>query len=185
MGSLDQRFPYMTPFTKVLAFLSLLGALVSSALFVSTWFAEGIIIEKAKGHALETIQPRLETVIKFLENPKLVGNLPPSVEEKLRGELVDYRSDPERWLLKIAEKSGENAADFQSPEIKSPLARKGVDLLASRDCPDTSGKAMRISSSIFASSAARMPSHYRSPPGCSSSRGRRRCGSGSGHGRPF
>lgn len=119
----------MTIPTKALAIFSLLGAFVSAGLFVSTWFAQGIIIEKAQDHALESIRPRLEPVVKFLENPKLLGKLPPSVEEKLHRELADYQSAPKKWLLKIAEKSGERAADFEFPEIKNPLVRKGVDVL--------------------------------------------------------
>lgn len=120
----------MTTTTKVLAILSSLGALISAGLLISTWFAQSIIIEKAKDHAMESIRPRLEPVVKFLEAPKLMGKLPSSVEEKLRNELTDYQSDPKKWLLEISQATGERAGDFEFPEIKNPLARKGLDLLA-------------------------------------------------------
>ena len=122
----------MTAFTKTLACINLIGAVISIALFVTTWFAQGIIIEKARNHALDATQALLMPVVKFLENPKLVEKLPASIEEKLRGELADYESDPKKWLMRIAEGTGDRAVAFEFPEIKNPLARKGLNLFTQR-----------------------------------------------------
>jgi hypothetical protein len=128
----------MTTLAKIFAGSNLLGAVVSLGLFVTTWFSEGIIIAKAREHALESTQTRLKPVIGFLENPKLTEKLPPPIEEKLRGELTDYQSDPEKWLLEIAEGSGERAADFEFPEVRNPLVKKWLAAITQRvsDAPD-------------------------------------------------
>jgi hypothetical protein len=122
----------MTAFTKALALFSLLGALISFGLLVATWFAQGLIVSKAREYALESIRIRLEPVVELLENPKLAGKFPPSVEEKLREELAVYRSSPDKWLMKIAQGGGDRAAEFKFPEIKNPLARKGIGALTQR-----------------------------------------------------
>lgn len=122
-------FPIMTGFTKILAAINLVGALASIAMFAATCFAEGFILEKAKDYALDATRSRLEPVITFLENPKLPVKLPPSVEERLAKELADYREDPEKWLAEIAEGSDGRAANFEFPEVRNPIARKGLDFL--------------------------------------------------------
>ena len=122
----------MTTFTKALAAINLLGAVVSIALFIATWFSQGLIVATAKDYALKSTRKHLEPIVKFLEAPKLTGKLPDSVDEKLRGELSDYRQDPERWLLQIADGTRDRAADFEFPEIRNPLARKGLDFLTKR-----------------------------------------------------
>jgi hypothetical protein len=122
----------MTAFNKSLAAINLLGAIVSIALLMATWFAQGLIVGKAKEYALDATRKRLEPVVRFLEHPKLAGKLPASVEERLRGELADYQQDPERWLLEVAEASGDRAADFEFPEVRNPLARKGLEFLGQR-----------------------------------------------------
>lgn len=112
----------MTTFTKTLACLNLLGAGISITLFIATWFAQGIIVEKARDHALESTRNRLEPVVKFLENSKLTQKFPASIEERLQSELMDYQSDPRKWLLEVATGTGERATAFKFPEIKNPLA---------------------------------------------------------------
>lgn len=122
----------MTGCTKALATINLLGALISVALFVATWFAQGFIVRQARQIAFETTRSRMEPVVKFLENPKVAGKLPASVEEKLRKEIADYRESPDKWLLEIAEGARDRAADFEFPEVRNPLARKGLDFLTNR-----------------------------------------------------
>lgn len=119
----------MTGFTKTLAAVNLLGAVVSMALFVATWFAQGLIIQTAKDRALDATRSRLEPVVRFLEGPKLAVALPSPVEKRVKEELADYRRDPEKWLLEIAERGGGRAADFEFPEVKNPIARKGLEYL--------------------------------------------------------
>lgn len=122
----------MTSFTKALAVINLLGAIVSISMFVATWFTQGMIVATAKKYALNSTQKHLEPVVKFLENPKLTGKLPDSVEARMLKELADYRDDPNKWLLEIADGTRDRAADFDFPEVKNPLARTGLAFLTDR-----------------------------------------------------
>lgn len=120
----------MTCFTRALAAINLLGALVSIGLFIATFFAQGLIVETAKNHALDATRGRLEPVVRFLENPKLAIALPSAAEERLDKELAEYRSDPDAWLLRAADGTKDRAAarmDFT--EVRNPLARKALDSL--------------------------------------------------------
>lgn len=128
--SIRTILPTMTGFTKTLVAINLLGAVVSIGMFVATWFAQGLIVGKARDMALEATIPKLEPVVKTLRNPRLVGTLPPTVKQKLEDELKAYEASPEKWLLEIVENSGERSADFEFPEVRNPLLRKGLDFLS-------------------------------------------------------
>lgn len=123
----------MTVFTKALAAINLVGALVSIGLFVATFFAQGYIVRAAKNHALDSTRSRLEPVVRFLENPKLATALPSVVEERLEKELTEYHENPDAWLLRLADGTRDRAAakmDFE--EVRNPLARKALDSLNRR-----------------------------------------------------
>lgn len=126
----------MTTATKILAALNLLGAVVSISLLVTTFFAEGFIVRRARQFALDKTRTYLESAIptteKLLGNPQVAGKLPASVKEKLTTEISTYRKSPEQWLLEIAEGTGDRAGDFEFPEIKNPLARLAMDSLTRR-----------------------------------------------------
>ncbi|MES2920471.1 MAG: hypothetical protein V4819_02935 [Verrucomicrobiota bacterium] len=126
----------MTTATKVLAALNLLGAVISIALLVATFFAQGLIIREARDFALDKtrayLEPAIPTAEKVLKNPLVAKALPKSVEEKVEGEIADYRESPEKWLLELAEGTRNRAGEFDFPEIKNPLARKALDALTQR-----------------------------------------------------
>ncbi|RYD19444.1 MAG: hypothetical protein EOP88_18940 [Verrucomicrobiaceae bacterium] len=120
----------MTGLTKSLALLNLFGAVVSVGLFVATFFTQGLIVGKARDMALQATVPKLEPVVKSLRSPIVAGKLPPKVQQKLDEELKAYEASPEEWLLEIVENSGERSADFEFPEVRNPLLRKGLDLIS-------------------------------------------------------
>lgn len=126
----------MTTATKVLAALNLLGVAVALSLLATTFFAEGLIVRKAREFALDKTRIHLESAIstaeKLLQNPLVAEKLPASVKEKLNSEISDYRESPEQWLLEIAEGTGDRAGEFEFPEVKNPLARMAVDSISKR-----------------------------------------------------
>ena len=118
----------MTGFTRILAAINLLGALVSAGLFIATFFAQGLIVDTARKHALDATRSRLEPVVRFLQSPKLAIALPSAMEARLEKELSEYRSNPDTWLLQVADETKDRAAarlDFS--EVRNPLARKALD----------------------------------------------------------
>ncbi len=118
----------MTGLTKALAAINLLGAVVSIGLFVATFFAQGFIVETAKSHALDATRSKLEPVVKFLENPKLAIALPSAAEKRVAEELSEYRSNPDAWLLRVADGTKDRAkARFDFKEVRNPLARRVLD----------------------------------------------------------
>ncbi len=118
----------MNGFTKTLAAINVLGAVVSIGLFVATFFAQGFIVETAKNHALDATRGKLEPVVRFLEKPALAIALPSALEKRLENELTEYRQDPDGWLLRVADGSKDHAKtrlDFSG--VRNPLARKALD----------------------------------------------------------
>lgn len=126
----------MITWTRILAGLNLLGALVSIALLASTWFARGIIVGHARSIALEKTESFMEPVIpaveKLMNQPLVSRKLPETVRAKLTREIETYRNSPEEWLLAKATAGREQAAEFDFPEVTNPIARKSIDFLTKR-----------------------------------------------------
>jgi hypothetical protein len=126
----------MTSYSKILAGLNLLGALVSVVLLASTWFTRGVIVDKAQSFALEKTRAYLDPVIpgaeRLLDQPIVSRALPKTVRERLAAEIEDYRKSPDDWLLAKARSTREQAAEYDFPEITNPLARKSLDFLTKR-----------------------------------------------------
>jgi hypothetical protein len=118
---------------KILIALNLLGALVSLALFVSTWFARGVIVAKVQTIALETTRSHLDPVIpeaeRQLAQPLARRMIPAAVKAKLAGEIEAYRKSPEAWLLAKASGTRRQAEEWRFPEVKNPIARSAMDFL--------------------------------------------------------
>ncbi|RYD41452.1 MAG: hypothetical protein EOP85_12675 [Verrucomicrobiaceae bacterium] len=118
----------MIGFTKTLAAINLLGAVVSISLFVATFFAQGFIVKTARSHALDSTRTKLEPVVRFLENPKLAVALSSKLETRLEEELAEYRRDPDAWLLRVADGTKDRAkTKLDFTEVRNPLARKALD----------------------------------------------------------
>lgn len=121
-------------FRKILLVLHLAGVALSIALLVSTFVAKGIITSKARevaiGKSRGLSDPLAAKVEETLERPVLGKLIRGGVREGLETELSDYRTNPDEWLVRLAEGGVERAKAFDFPELEHPLARKAVGALA-------------------------------------------------------
>lgn len=123
----------MKHITKILIALNLLGAFVSIALLASTWFARGVIIEKAQDIALEKTRTYLDPVVpaveRLLTQAPAKHLIPANLKAKLTTEMEAYQKSPDAWLLAKASSTRNQAEEWNFPEIKNPIARSAMDFL--------------------------------------------------------
>ena len=121
---------------RLLVILNFLGAVASTLLLASTWFAKGVIVHQAQNIALEKtrsfLAPAVSGAEKLLDQPLVAKTFPPSVKTKLAGEIASYKTTPDEWLLEIANSTRDRAHEFDFPEVRNPLARKSLDFVTSR-----------------------------------------------------
>lgn len=119
---------------KSLIVFHLTGALLSVALLVATFFAQGVIASNARAQVIERSRGSADVLAAKVEDA-LEGRISGAllrgeVRQRLEGELTGYRADPEGWLARLIEGGAGRAKDFEFPEIENPLARKAIDAVS-------------------------------------------------------
>jgi len=113
--------------------LNLLGAALSIALLVATFFSTRMITAKVREIAIERARSHADPLVaKFdgaLVHPVTGRLIQGPTRERLEAEVQAYRSSPEAWLEQLAKQGAGSANRFVFPEVKQPLARKALDLL--------------------------------------------------------
>lgn len=124
----------MSALSKFLVAVNLTGAAISLFFFAATFFAKGVLVSKAREFAFSQtrhhLQPVADEAERVLTNPILSKALPRKAKLAIERELADYRMDPDKWLLKMANDAGGHSSEFDLAEIKNPVARKGFEMIS-------------------------------------------------------